>query len=284
MAIHCYGEEVQDVNIVNDSLKVKNSITGNVNVTGAVKIGNTGGEKIPVDVSINNQASQQTTEDDLVLSIALQLYTYTNFDSIKNLSKHAGLCLERANAFAEVYTKFKSKDAIVDATRPTDAKFYVQYKPGDSYVDITIVDVSERFMQELRDAGAFLLGFESYNKNGHESRGRRKYKVLTTNGIGFDDDFNSNGFTVTESYIIFNADTFNREVLNKTFSIKIPDVWNERAYNGVKDNIKKDPENTTPWIYKPIKIRPTFRSFKTGWQHANLNIINYKWLTFEYPY
>ena len=154
MAIHCYGEEVQDVNIVNRS----------------IKIGNTTGEKIPVDVSINNQASQHTTEDDLVLSIALQLYTYTNFDSIKNLSKHAGLCLERANAFAEVYTKFKSKDAIVDATRPTDAKFYVQYKPGDSYVDITIVDVSERFMQELRDAGAFLLGFESYNKNGHESR------------------------------------------------------------------------------------------------------------------
>ena len=140
MAIHCYGEEVQDVNIVQ----------------GSIKIGNTTGEKIPVDVSINNQASnnqasQQTTEDDLVLSIALQLYTYTNFDSIKNLSKHAGLCLERANAFAEVYTKFKSKDAIVDATRPTDAKFYVQYKPGDSYVDITIVDVSERFMQELRD-------------------------------------------------------------------------------------------------------------------------------------
>ena len=89
---------------------------------------------------------------------------------------------------------------------------------------------------------------------------------------------------ITESYIIFNADTFNRKVLNKTFSIKIPDVWNERAYNGVKDNIKKDPENTTPWIYKPIKIRPTFRSYKTGWQHANLNIINYKWLTFEYPY
>ena len=99
--------------------------------------------------------------------------------------------------------------------------------------------------------------------------------------IFINDDFNSNGFTVTESYIIFNADTFNRKVLNKTFSIKIPDVWNERTYNGVKDNIKKDPENTTPWIYKPIKIRPTFRSYKTGWQHANLNIINYKWLTFE---
>ena len=269
MAIHCYGEEVQDVNIVK----------------GSVKIDNTPGEKIPIDVSINNQASQQTTEDDLVLSIALQLYTYTNFDSIKNLSKHAGLCLERANAFAEVYTKFKSKDAIVDATKPSDAKFYVQYKPGDSHVDITIVDVSERFMQELRDDTAFLLGFESYNKFGHESGGRRKYKVLTTNGIGFDDDFNSNGFTdKPDSYILFKADTFNREVLNKTFSIKIPDVWNEHAYDKVKDNIAEDPENTTPWVYKPIKIRPTFRSCNAGWQHANLNIINYKWITFEYPY
>ena len=267
MAIHCYGEEVQDVNIVK----------------GSVKIDNTPGEKIPIDVSINNQASQQTTEDDLVLSIASQLYTYTNFDSIKNLSKHAGLCLERANAFAEVYTKFKSKDAIVDATKPSDAKFYVQYKPGDSHVDITIVDVSERFMQELRDDTAFLLGFEAYNKYGHESGGRRKYKVLTHSGICVDEDFNNNGFIVTESYILFKADTFNREVLNKTFSIKIPDVWNERAYYNVKANIAKDPENTTPWVYKPIKIRPTFRSLKTGWQHANLNIINYKWLTFEYP-
>ena len=153
MAIHCYGEEVQDVNIVN----------------GSVNIGNTMGERIPVDVSINNQVPQHTIEDDLVLSIALQLYTYSNFDSIKNLSKHAGLCLERANAFSEVYTKFKSKEAIVDATRPTDVKLYVKYKPGDSYVDITIVDVSERFMKELRDDDAFLLGVESYNKFGYDS-------------------------------------------------------------------------------------------------------------------
>ncbi len=268
MAIHCYGEEVQDVNIVN----------------GSVNIGNTMGERIPVDVSINNQVPQHTIEDDLVLSIALQLYTYSNFDSIKNLSKHAGLCLERANAFSEVYTKFKSKEAIVDATRPTDVKLYVQYKPGDSYVDITIVDVSERFMKELRDTGPFLLGVESYNKFGYESGGRRKYKVLTTDGIGFDEYFNNTGFTdKNESYILFTAESFHREVLNKTFSIVIPNIWNERAYYKVKDNIEADPENTTPWIYKPIKIRPTFRSYRTGWQHANLNIINYKWLTFEYP-
>lgn len=266
MAIHCYGEEVQDVNIVN----------------GSVNIGNTTGERIPVDVSINNQVPQHTIEDDLVLSIALQLYTYSNFDSIKNLSKHAGLCLERANAFSEVYTKFKSKEAIVDATRPTDVKLYVQYKPGDSYVDITIVDVSERFMKELRDDTVFLLGVESYNKFGYDSGGRRKYKILTTTPISTDDV--RNGLKVTESYILFTAEAFHREVLNKTFSIEIPNVCDERAYSAIKDNITKYPENTTPWIYKPIQIRPTFRSCRTGWQHANLNIINYKWLTFEYPY
>ena len=192
MAIQSYGEEVQNINIINDSLKVKSSITGNVNVTGAVNIGNSG-ERIPVDVLVNNQLPQRTVEDDLVLSIALQLYAYSNFDSIKNLSKHAALCLERANVFSEVYNKFKFREAIVDASKTTDVKLYVQYKPGDSYVDITIVDVSERFMKELRDTGPFLLGVESYNKYGHESRGRRKYKVLTTNGIVLDDNFNNNG-------------------------------------------------------------------------------------------
>ena len=193
MAIQSYGEEVQDVNIINDSLKVKSSITDKVNVTGDVNIGNTIGERIPVDVSINNQLPQRTVEDDLVLSIALQLYTYSNFDSIKNLSKHAALCLERANVFSEVYNKFKFREAVVDATRATDVKLYVQYKPGDSYVDITIVDVSERFMKELRDTGPFLLGVESYNKFGHESGGRRKHKVLTTTPIWFDDDFDNTG-------------------------------------------------------------------------------------------
>lgn len=266
MAIQSYGEEVQDINIVN----------------GSINIGNTTRERIPVDVSINNQLPQRTVEDALVLSIALQLYVYSNFDSIKNLSKHAGLCLERANAFAEVYNEFKFKKAIVDASKTTDVKLYVQYKPGDSYVDITIVDVSERFMKELRDTGPFLLGIESYNKFGHESGGRRKHKVLTTTPISTDGIFI--GLKVTESYILFTTESFYKEILNKTFSIKIPDVWNERTYCKVKDNIEADPENTTPWIYKPIQIRPTFRSYRTGWQPANINIINYKWLTFEYPY
>lgn len=248
MAIHCYGEEVKDVKIVNDQLKV--------NI---------------------NQGAHSTVEDDLVLSIALQLYSYSNFDSIKNLSKHAGLCLERANAFSEVYTKFKSREAIVDASKVTDVKMYVQYKPGDSHVDITIVDVSERFMRELAKNGSFLLGFESYNKFGHKSRQRRKYKVLIEGGEPNHDD----GLIVRDNYITFTSKCFYSDVLNKTFSLIIPDVWNGRAYDEARDNITG---NENPWVYNPIKIRPTFRSSRTGWQHANLNIINYKWLTFYYPY
>lgn len=269
MAIHCYGEEVKDVNIVNDPLEVN--------------IGSAGGERIPVDVSITNQVAQRTGEDDLVLSVALQLYSNSNFDSIKNLSKHAGLCLERANTFSEVYAKFKAKEAIVDSSRVTDVKLYVQYKPGDSYVDITIVDVSERFMHELSEAGAFLLGFESYNKFGHASRCRRKYKILQTDSIKFQlsDLYESEDiFIVKDSYIIFSATSFYGSVLNKTFSIKIPDVWYTRAFSGLRDYIERCGES---WDYKPIQIRPTFRSCRSGWQRANLNIINYKWLIFQYP-
>ena len=107
MAIHCYGEEVQDVNIVNDQLEVNSSITGDVNVTGTINIGSAGGDRIPVDVSITNQSVQQTAEDDLVLKLAMQLYSYTNFEDVKNLTKHAKLCIERANYFAKAYLDFQ---------------------------------------------------------------------------------------------------------------------------------------------------------------------------------
>ena len=106
MAIHCYGEEVQDVNIVN----------------GSVNIGSTGGERIPVDVSINNQAPQQTAEDDLVLKLAMQLYSYTNFEDVKNLTKHAKLCIERANYFAKAYLDFKHYKPSVDPNVPERLK------------------------------------------------------------------------------------------------------------------------------------------------------------------
>ena len=51
-------------------------------------------------------------EDDLALQIAIQLYGYTNFNEVKNLKQHAGLCIERANYFVEAYREYKNKNAI----------------------------------------------------------------------------------------------------------------------------------------------------------------------------
>ena len=51
-------------------------------------------------------------EDDLALQIAIQLYGYTNFNEVKNLKQHAGLCIERANHFVEAYREYKIKNAI----------------------------------------------------------------------------------------------------------------------------------------------------------------------------
>ena len=51
-------------------------------------------------------------EDDLALQIAIQLYGYTNFNEVKNLKQHAGLCIERANYFVEAYREYKSKNKI----------------------------------------------------------------------------------------------------------------------------------------------------------------------------
>lgn len=51
-------------------------------------------------------------EDDLALQIAIQLYGYTNFNEVKNLKQHAGLCIERANYFVEAYKEYKNKNAI----------------------------------------------------------------------------------------------------------------------------------------------------------------------------
>ena len=114
MDINSYGEEVKGVNIINDPLEV--------NVTGTVNIGNTGGERIPVDVSIANQSPARTEEDDLVLKLAMQLYSYTNFEEVKNLNKHAKLCIERANYFAKAYLDFKHYKPTDDPKAPKRLK------------------------------------------------------------------------------------------------------------------------------------------------------------------
>lgn len=75
------------------------------------------------DITPGGSTSTQTTvkfgdklslnrEDDLALQIAIQLYGYTNFNEVKNLKQHAGLCIERANYFVEAYREYKSKNKI----------------------------------------------------------------------------------------------------------------------------------------------------------------------------
>lgn len=66
-------------------------------------------------LSINN-------EDDLVLKVAMQLYSYTNFEEVKNLTKQAKLCIERANYFAKAYLDFKHYKPIDDPNAPERLK------------------------------------------------------------------------------------------------------------------------------------------------------------------
>ena len=66
-------------------------------------------------LSINN-------EDDLVLKVAMQLYSYTNFEEVKNLTKQAKLCIERANYFAKAYLEFKHYKPSDDPNAPERLK------------------------------------------------------------------------------------------------------------------------------------------------------------------
>ena len=61
-------------------------------------------------------------EDDLVLKVAMQLYSYTNFEEVKNLTKQAKLCIERANYFAKAYLDFKYYKPTDDPDAPERLK------------------------------------------------------------------------------------------------------------------------------------------------------------------
>lgn len=50
-----------------------------------------------------------SAEADLALKVALQLYTYANFEKVKNPEDFAVECIERANKFVKAYKKKKSK-------------------------------------------------------------------------------------------------------------------------------------------------------------------------------
>lgn len=50
-----------------------------------------------------------SAETDLALKIAIQLYTYGDFEKIKNPEDFAVECIERANKFVKAYNKKKNK-------------------------------------------------------------------------------------------------------------------------------------------------------------------------------
>ena len=75
----------------------------------------TPGGSIPSQITVKfGDKLSLNEEDDLVLKVAMQLYSYTNFEEVKNLTKQAKLCIERANYFAKAYLDFKYY-------KPTDA-------------------------------------------------------------------------------------------------------------------------------------------------------------------
>ena len=68
----------------------------------------TPGGSIPSQITVKfGDKLSLNEEDDLVLKLAMQSYSYTNFEDVKNLTKHAKLCIERANYFAKAYLDFK---------------------------------------------------------------------------------------------------------------------------------------------------------------------------------
>lgn len=50
-----------------------------------------------------------SAEADLALKVALQLYTYADFEKVKNPEDFAVECIERANKFVKAYNKKKNK-------------------------------------------------------------------------------------------------------------------------------------------------------------------------------
>ena len=63
----------------------------------------------PIEVIINEEA-------DLALKVALQLYTYADFEKITNKVDYALKCFERANDFVKAYKTFKKKGILVNTS------------------------------------------------------------------------------------------------------------------------------------------------------------------------
>lgn len=60
---------------------------------------------------VDKLSASVSYEEDLALKVALQLYTYADFEKIQNRVDFALKCFERANDFVKAYNVFKDKNS-----------------------------------------------------------------------------------------------------------------------------------------------------------------------------
>lgn len=98
----------------------------------------------PITVNVDDEQS-------LVLKIALQLYSYCDFEKVKNVQDYARVCLSRALDFATVYKGFKNKEA---AGTPIELNFdentitlNTSYRPSQYEIEIKYGEDSSEFLK-----------------------------------------------------------------------------------------------------------------------------------------
>lgn len=98
----------------------------------------------PITVNVDDEQS-------LVLKIALQLYSYCDFEKVKNVQDYARVCLSRALDFATVYKGFKNKEA---AGTPIELNFdentitlNTSYRPSQYEIEIKYGEGSSEFLK-----------------------------------------------------------------------------------------------------------------------------------------
>lgn len=101
-------------------------------------------KEAPITVNVDDEQS-------LVLKIALQLYSYCDFEKVKNVQDYARVCLSRALDFATVYKGFKNKEA---AGTPIELNFdentitlNTSYRPSQYEIEIKYGEGSSEFLK-----------------------------------------------------------------------------------------------------------------------------------------
>lgn len=99
----------------------------------------------PITVNVDDEQS-------LVLKIALQLYSYCDFEKVKNVQDYARICLSRALDFATVYKGFKDKES---AGTPIELNFdddtitlNTSYRPSQYEIEIKYGKDSSEFLKD----------------------------------------------------------------------------------------------------------------------------------------